>query len=71
MISDLEMSVHVNLKEFLRGRSVSFEVDVRSIGLQLRVSSRAVLLDRTQGLIIYDAINSCLECESFFKGPIL
>jgi len=47
MISDLEMLVHVNLTEFSRGRSVSFEVDVRPIGLQLRVSPRAVLLDRT------------------------
>jgi len=41
------MLVHVNLTEFSRGRSVSFEVDVRPIGLQLRVAHRAVLLDRT------------------------
>jgi len=33
MISDLEMLVNVNLTEFSRGRSVSFEVDVRPIGL--------------------------------------
>jgi hypothetical protein len=50
MIGEFETIVHVKLTEFLFGRLVSGNVDVRPIGQKLRESFRALLHDRTHGL---------------------
>jgi hypothetical protein len=50
MIGYLEILLHVNLEEFSRGRSVSRNFDIITVGQLLRVSSGVLVRDRTRGL---------------------